>query len=68
MKRVALNLYGMREALDTYCLALLALALDNLKETEKVAELNAVLAGRMREEGWFEGGKDTITRSGVQER
>ena len=55
----------MREALDTYCMALLALALDNLKETEKVAELNTVLAGRMREEGWFEGGKDTITRSGV---
>ena len=62
---MALNLYGMREALDTYCMALLALALDNLKETEKVEELNMVLAGRMREEGWFEDGKDTITRSGV---
>ena len=49
-------------------MALLALALDNLKETEKVAELNTVLAGRMREEGWFEGGKDTITRGGVRER
>lgn len=65
---MALNLYGMREALDTYCLALVALALDNLKETEKAAELNAVLAGRMREEGWFEGGKDTITRGGGRER
>ena len=65
---MALNLYGMREALDTYCMALLALSLDNLKETEKVAELNAVLVERMREEGWFEGGKDTITREGVRER
>lgn len=59
---MATNLYGMKEVLDTYCLALLGLSLDNLQEKDKMVEINAIIAARMQEEGWFSGGKDTITR------
>ena len=68
MKRVATNLFSMREVLDTYCLALLGLSLDNLHEKDKMVEINAIIAERMREEGWFSGGKDTITRCDPCER
>ena len=60
-----MNLYGMKDALEMYCLALLGLSLENLQEHDKVAEINAMLVARMSKEGWFDGGKDTITRGHV---
>ena len=38
-----MNLYSKLSALDTYNTALLALTFKNMKEPEKVAELNALL-------------------------
>ena len=58
-----MNLYCKLSALDTYNTALLALTFKNMKEPEKVAELNALLATRQAADGSFEGGRDTITRA-----